>query len=220
MRILVISPHADDETLGAGGILLKNSLEWGGKSCWINVTNAKKEYGYPSAEEEKGIRETRDVAERYGISEFFDLGLEPAGLQKYDTSILIGLFSEKINLFEPDTIILPYPGDIHSDHKIVFNAAYSCTKTFRYPFIKRILLMEIISETDNAISDSGFVPNFYVNIDEFLEKKIEIMKLYGDEIKAVPFPRNEFSIRGLAEYRGASCYCRYAEGFRCIKEIC
>lgn len=218
MRTLVISPHADDETLGAGGTLLKNQRV-GGETCWINVTNARTEYGYSKEEEEKGGEETRDVANCYGIKQFYDLALEPAGLQKYDTSLLIKEFSEKIKIFEPDTIILPFPGDIHSDHKIVFDAAYSCTKTFRYPFVKRILLMEILSETDNALSDYGFVPNFYVNIDNELDKKIEIMSKYIGEMRETPFPRNSDAIRGMAQYRGASCYCRYAEAFRCIKEI-
>ena len=44
-KIIVISPHADDETLGGGGMLLKHS-ENGDKIYWINVTNAKKEFGY------------------------------------------------------------------------------------------------------------------------------------------------------------------------------
>lgn len=218
MRIVVISPHADDETLGAGGLLLKNAAA-GGESCWINVTNAKTEYGYSKEDETKGINETNKVAEYYGITEFYDLALEPAGLHRIDDSKLITTFSERINAFEPDTIVLPYPRDIHGDHRIVFNAAYSCTKTFRYPFLKRVLLMEIISETDNAVSDYGFVPNFFANIDDYLEKKIDIMRIYKNELGEVPFPRNEDAIRGLASYRGAACCCKYAEAFRCIKEI-
>lgn len=218
MKILVISPHADDETLGSGGTLLKNE-SMGGDSYWINVTNAKEEYGYSREYELRGTKEVDKVSKAYNMRKVIDLKLEPAGLQKYDISILIKAFSDNINEIQPDTLILPYPYDIHSDHKIVFDAAYTCTKSFRYPFLKRVLLMEIISETDNAMSDRGFVPNFFVNIDDFIEQKIEIMKNYAGEMKGSPFPRNTDSIRGLALYRGATCYCKYAEGFRCIKEI-
>lgn len=45
MRILVISPHADDETLGAGGTLLKYKNQ-GHNIFWLNVTDMKEEYGY------------------------------------------------------------------------------------------------------------------------------------------------------------------------------
>ena len=36
-KILIISPHADDETLGAGGSLLK-FRDMGNDLYWINVT--------------------------------------------------------------------------------------------------------------------------------------------------------------------------------------
>ncbi len=45
MKVMVISPHPDDETLGAGGTLLKFK-EKGHKLYWLNVTNVKVEYGY------------------------------------------------------------------------------------------------------------------------------------------------------------------------------
>ena len=79
--------------------------------------------------------------------------------------------------------------------------------------------MEILSETDYAVSDKGFVPNYYVDISPYIEKKIEIMKEYKSEIKASPFPRNVEAVRGLAKYRAAGCNVEYAEAFWLLKEI-
>ena len=45
MRILVVSPHPDDETLGAGGTILRYKNE-GKEVYWLNITNVKEEYGY------------------------------------------------------------------------------------------------------------------------------------------------------------------------------
>ena len=87
-------------------------------------------------------------------------------------------------------MILPYLYDPHSDHRIVFDAAYACTKTFRFPSINKVMCMEIISETDNALPVRGFVPNYFVNIDNYLEKKIEILQVYKNEIGISPFPRS------------------------------
>ena len=106
-------------------------------------------------------------------------------------SELITKISSVINKVKPDTIYLPFKGDVHSDHKYIFDAAYSCTKTFRYPFIKKIYMMETLSETEFSLStkEDSFVPNVFVDISEFMDKKIELMNIYESEIGKHPFPR-------------------------------
>ena len=37
MKVMVVSPHPDDETLGAGGTILRMMAE-GHKVYWLNVT--------------------------------------------------------------------------------------------------------------------------------------------------------------------------------------
>ena len=217
-KILVFSPHSDDETLGAGGMLLKHRNK-GDEIYWVNVTRNRELYGSTKEDELCGQKEINLVAEKYGVSKLFDLGLEPAGLDKYRTSELIEMFSKIVKEVEPQIVLMPFRNDIHTDHRIVFDAVFACTKAFRYPSIKKVLSMEIISETDYAYSDMGFVPNYYVDISDYIDNKIEIMKNYKDEIKNSPFPRNEEAIRGLAKYRGAACNVEYAEAFRIIKEI-
>lgn len=217
-KILIISPHADDETLGAGGTLLK-FRDMGNDLYWINVTNSEVEYGYSDEEVLQGKNEVDAVAKKYSFKEYFDFRLQPAALQRYDLNELIDMFSKVFRHVEPNIVILPYSEDAHSDHKIVFNVAMSCVKAFRYPFIKKIMCMEIISETDYAISDKGFVPNYYVNIDDYLEEKLSIMNIYVNEWGESPFPRNPDALKGLAQYRASACYCKYAEAFRIIKEI-
>ena len=217
-KIIVISPHADDETLGGGGMLLKHS-ENGDKIYWINVTNAKKEFGYSDELEIQGIKEIEIVSKYYHCENVYDLRLEPAGLHKYEISFLIDSFSRIFHEVQPNIVILPYLYDPHSDHRIVFDAAYACTKTFRFPSINKVMCMEIISETDNALPVRGFVPNYFVNIDNYLEKKIEILQVYKNEIGISPFPRSIEAVKGLAAYRVATCNCKYAEAFKILKEI-
>jgi LmbE family N-acetylglucosaminyl deacetylase len=134
---------------------------------------------------------------------------------------LITKISSVVNKVKPNIIYLPFKGDVHSDHKYIFNAAYSCTKSFRYPFIKKIYMMETLSETEFSLSikEDSFVPNVFVDISEYIDKKIEVMKIYESEIGEHPFPRSERGIRALATYRGGTSNCDYAESFVLLKEI-
>jgi LmbE family N-acetylglucosaminyl deacetylase len=81
--------------------------------------------------------------------------------------------------------------------------------------------METLSETEFSLStkEDSFVPNVFIDISEFMDKKIELMNIYESEIGKHPFPRSERGIRALATYRGATSGCDYAESFTLLKEI-
>ena len=201
-RILVVSPHPDDETLGAGGYLLKERRSGKSQIYWLNITNMKEE-----------------VNRKFLFSDFFNLELEPAGLDKYDKKFLVQEIGRIFKIVKPNVVILPNASDAHSDHKIVFESVWGCTKAFRSPWIEKIMSMQILSETDYSCPEEGFIPNFYVNIENELEDKIKIANIYKSEISDSPFPRNEEAIRALAVVNGAASYCKAAEAFRIIKMI-
>ena len=81
--------------------------------------------------------------------------------------------------------------------------------------------METLSETEFTPStkEDSFIPNMFVDITDFIERKIEIMNIYKNEIGTHPFPRSERNIRALATFRGATAGCEYAESFMILKEI-
>ena len=218
MNILVVSPHPDDETLGAGGTLLKYKME-GQKVFWLNCSNVDVSYGYPGDMVNKRLKEIELVKERYAFDGYMDLHLRPSKLDSYPRHDIISMISEVIGRWKPEELLAPYQFDAHSDHRVVFDLLVPFFKSFRYPFIKKVLMMEILSETDNAVPPFGFTPNYFVDISNYLESKIDIMKLYKDEIKYPPFPRSEENMRALSRYRGATASVEYAEAFMLLKEI-
>ena len=136
-------------------------------------------------------------------------------------SELISKISKIVNIVKPNIIYLPFKGDVHSDHRKIFEATFSCTKSFRYPFIKKIYMIEVLSETEFSLStkDESFIPNVFVDISEYMDKKIEDMNVYKSEMGSHPFPRSEKNVRALATFRGATANCDYAESFMLLKEI-
>ncbi len=82
-------------------------------------------------------------------------------------------------------------------------------------------MLETLSETEFALStkEDSFVPNVFVDISDFMDKKLEIMRVYGSELGEHPFPRSERNLKALATLRGATAGCEYAESFVLLKEI-
>lgn len=218
MTLMVISPHADDETLGAGGTILKYK-ENGYRIVWLNIANMKEEYGYSREDVEEKQRQIYFVRDAYQADEFIDLGLCPASISEYPQKELIGKISHILYKNQPEILLLPFQNDAHSDHKAVWQAAYACTKSFRYHFIKRVLSMEILSETNFAYCSNGFLPDYYIDISNYLEKKIDIMKIYNNELGIHPFPRSIACMEALALLRGCEAGVKYAEAFKCVKMI-
>ncbi|ERJ29840.1 PIG-L deacetylase family protein [Campylobacter concisus] len=214
--VLVIAVHPDDETLGCGGTLLKHKAS-GDEVHWLICTTIDKTNSYYKTRED----ELKIVADAYKFNSVNNLRLKTMQVDEYGMSSLIDKISNVINTIKPNIIYLPFKGDVHSDHRKIFEASYSCTKSFRYPFIKKIYMMEILSETEFAPStkEDSFIPNTFVDISAYFEKKIEIMKIFKSEISMHPFPRSERNLKSLATLRGATAGCEYAESFVLLKEI-
>lgn len=215
-KVLIVAVHPDDETLGCGGTLLKHK-ENGDNINWLICTDIDKNHiNYNQRE-----KEIKEVSKLYDFNYVRNLRLKTSLVDKYNISELIIEISKVINLIQPNVIYLPFKADVHSDHRKIFEAAYSCTKSFRYPFIKKIYMIETLSETEFAPShqENGFVPNVFVDISKYIDKKIQIMNVYKSEVGIHPFPRSERNIRALATLRGATCECEFAESFVLLKEI-
>jgi len=215
-KVLVVAVHPDDETLGCGGTLLKHKAN-GDEIHWLICTAIDKNHSYYKTRE----NEIEEVSNLYNFDSVHNLRLKTMQVDEYNMSELIGKISKVINEVKPNIIYLPFKSDVHSDHRKIFEASYSCTKIFRYPFIKKIYMMETLSETEFAPStkEDSFVPNVFVDISEFLDTKIEIMKIFESEVGEHPFPRSERNLRALATLRGATAGCEYAESFMLLKEI-
>jgi hypothetical protein len=64
-----------------------------------------------------------------------------------------------------------------------------------------------------------FIPNVYINISDYLDKKIEIMKIYSSEVSEFPFPRSEVAIKSLAHLRGSQSGHNASEAFELLRFI-
>ena len=220
MKILVISPHPDDETLGCGGTILKHK-DLGDKIYWLIITNIDVRNGWKKDIVEERQKETETIAGMYDFEKTFKLDYPAAKLDVIPIQEIIESISKVIFEIKPEIIYLPNRSDVHTDHQITFKAVYSCTKNFRYPFIRKILMYETLSETEFAptLPENTFIPNVFVDITKYFEKKLEIYKIYKSELMKKPLPRSSEVIESIAKYRGSRIGKKYAESFQLIFEI-
>jgi LmbE family N-acetylglucosaminyl deacetylase len=218
--ILVVAPHPDDETLGCGGTLLRHVAN-GDSVHWLVMTAMTIGQGFAVESIERREREIATVASAYGFAGVHQAGFPTMLLDTVPKSDLVGAVSNVMRSVQPDTVYLPYRNDAHSDHAAVFDAGAACCKQFRYPSVRRVRAYETLSETEFGLrsDDPGFRPTLWVDISAWIERKIEIMKMFPTEMAPAPFPRSVDAILALATVRGLVAGTSAAEAFISLREI-
>ena len=217
-KILIVAPHPDDETLGCGGTILKHK-SLGDEVHWLICTKMFENSTYKLNQIKIREKEISSVYKHYKFDSLLNLSYEAASLNQTMIKNIVEKLNKILINLKPDVIYLPFFGDAHSDHRILTEAVLASSKTFRAPFIKKILAYETLSETNFSIPNSIFKPNVYIDISRFFNTKLEILELYKSEIKNHPFPRSKKAVEALALLRGSESDLHYAEAFMLIKSI-
>jgi N-acetylglucosamine malate deacetylase 1 len=117
-RLLVLAPHPDDETLGAGGTLIR-AIKSGAVVKTLYVTSGRASLRKAMEEE------AREVSASVGYeTEFLGYPLNeiPIGGEAQER------VAESINRFEPQIVFLPFLLDDHDDHRRVNHLLYLADK--------------------------------------------------------------------------------------------
>lgn len=217
MKILVIAPHMDDEVLGVGGTIAKH-LKVGDfvGVCFV----CKRAYNHQYIE--KLIEEEKESALKakgiLGYDEVGFLDLEDELLDHKIQTVLVPL-EKYVYKFSPDILYIPHRGDNNQDHRVVFQASMIVARTFGNHKIERILCYEALSSTEQAAPfvEYAFLPNFYIDIKDFLDKKLEALRCYEREGRAYPHPRSSDAVDILAKKRGTEVGFEAAEAFVLVR---
>jgi len=218
MKVLVVSPHMDDEVLGVGGTIAKH-VENGDEVyvCFIahRIYNHKYDKVASDREMDNALK-AKKVLE-YKEAKFLGLNDERLDLCIQDILIPLENYISEIN---PELIYVNHGGDNHQDHKAVFRAAMVATRPAIAKSIKKILVYESPSSTEQSppIPEYAFLPSFYVNIEKFIDKKIQALKCYERESRKFPHPRSLEGVEVLAKKRGVEIGFSTSEAFVILRE--
>ena len=226
-KVLVIAAHPDDEVLGCGGTIAKLKKE--GSDIYVyflaeGVTARYLQKDFNSEKVKKEIlKRNQDCVRALRI-----LGVKKNNIKfennlccRLDQVPLIDLekkIEEKINIIKPNIIFTHWNNDLNIDHKIINHAVRVATRPINNDFIKEILSFEVLSSTEWNCTEA-FNPNYFVNIEKYLEKKIEAMELFTSEIREFPHPRSSENIKHVASRWGTVSGFRAAEAFEIIRRF-
>ncbi|WP_087001627.1 PIG-L deacetylase family protein [Rhizobium sullae] len=217
---LVVAPHPDDEVLGAGGTMSK--LSAAGNDVFVAIVTEGKPPAFSAAMVAKVQAECRRSLELLGVKETVWLGFPAAALSEIAHSTLNAALGELIARLRPQTLIIPFLGDMHLDHQLIFASCLVGARPHQPQYPTLILAYETLSETNwNApYLTPSFVPNVFVDIEDHLERKLEAMRCYASQIRDAPHERSIESLRALATLRGATVLRRAAEAFVLVRCVC
>ena len=136
-------------------------------------------------------------------------------LDQYPIYKISNLIQKKIKKFKPDTVFIPSEKDIHTDHKIISQAALVALRPINEHKVKLILAYETLSETHWMNTKSNtFSPNhFEILNSENIKQKKKSFSRYKSQLKKFTHPISLKGIDILANFRGMQICTEYAEAF-------
>lgn len=222
-KILVIAPHPDDEILGCGGTIAK-LVKQGNEVSVIIMTNANKSdpVKFTLDKLSKIRKATIEANKLIGVKDVFFEDFPAPALDQFPVHKIADALHKLFIAKKFDVIYVPHRGDIHNDHKVIFDAALVAARPVGNYSVKEIYSYETLSETEWAhpYASEIFYPTVFESLDvSDFELKLKAMRCYDSQLRDFPASRSIESLEALAKYRGCTVQVNRAEAFMLIRKI-
>ena len=221
-KILVIAAHPDDEILGCGGTIVRH-VDQGDEVYSVimaeGVTSRHLERDkQASSVELSELAKAADKANKIlGVTDL-RLGEFPDNrLDSMDRLDINKATESLVDEIRPDVIYTHHTGDVNIDHRRLHEAVVvACRPIPGKHKVETLLFFETLSSTEWQPPGSAppFLPDWYVDISDALDKKLIALKEYHMEMRAWPHARSIESVKYLARHRGSNIGVTAAEAFK------
>lgn len=221
MDILAFGAHPDDVEISCAGTILKH-VQLGYKVGIIDLTGG--ELGTRGSKELR-LEESEKAMQLLGVVFRENLNMRD-GFFKNDEEHQLKII-QKIRQYQPDIILTNAPLDRHNDHgraaQLIKEAAFLSglpkIETYLYGDKQEAWRPKAVY---HYIQDYYIEPDFVVDISEFYQKKMEVLKCYASQFynpnntePETPISNKNFFniIESKARIWGRYISCEFAEGF-------
>lgn len=216
--VLIVAAHPDDEILGCGGAIAKHVAE----GDIVKVIFIADGVG---ARELSGVSEIkkRKVAANnarltLGYSKAYHLDFPDNRLDSVALLDIVQPLECLIKRIQPQIVYTHHIGDLNIDHQITHRAVMTACRPQPGSTVRKILAFEVMSSTEWAPSTNNhFLPNYFIEITNYLRTKVEALQDYADEMKEAPHSRSIAHLESLAYHRGSTIGVSAAEAYMLIR---
>lgn len=211
MTTLVIVAHPDDEAFGPAGTIA--SLTASGEHVVV-VSLCKG--NRPGAEyvESGRVRAFRESCKMLG-AEWQLFSNSDVMLDEREAALTI---EAAIVRYKPEVVYTHSFSDLHRDHQIVAQATLTACRPKPTSTVNMLLTFEIPGTTEWTFGASKpvFTPTVFVDVEDQMELKRDVIALYSTETYEFPDARSVDAIEVMAKSRGKQIGVNYAEAFQLV----
>lgn len=222
-KILIVAAHPDDEVLGCFGTVskyIKNGYEAYTLILGEGKTSRyeKRDNNSNNKEVEELTKEIINANESIGIKKVFIKHLPDNRFDNVDLLEIVKIINKVKEEVKPNIIFTHYENDLNIDHSLTYQAVLTATRPMEDECVKEIYSFEVLSSTEWKYPLS-FSPDYFVDISETIDLKLEAMNKYISELREFPHPRSLEGIELNAKYNGMKVGRKYVEAFKTIRVI-
>lgn len=225
MSVLVVAAHPDDEVLGCGATIARLVDE--GDDVVVVILGEGETSRHPdrrSADHEAvaALKQASQwAADVLGISEVVHRDFPD---NRFDSVALLDVVKAVegvIDEVEPRVVFVQHGGDLNIDHQLTFRATLVATRSLPGSRVREVHAFEVPSSTDWSFQrfDPQFRPSYFVDVSATLDKKLQALDCYRDEMRPFPHPRSPEAVTAYATRWGSVIGCQAAEAFETIRMI-
>lgn len=230
-RILIISPHPDDEAIGAGGLIGKALKEKAAVMIYYLTAGDSRQLVIGKTDSIKRLKEINEVKKftKAKIKVEY-VGEEFCRLDTLPQKDIIEHVEDVVEEFKPTLVAIPSYYSYNQDHRALYEASITALRPTPKGIRHNVSTVIEFGEPYYWGVNSAPSPNLFLDLTEkfknggpskenLFDFKIKLYKCHKTQVRNGVFARSPENLKHQAHVFGREIGVELAEGYRLLREI-